>query len=224
MENYASSKIWFIGKQNVTKKFQFPRIFPRLFPRHAVTDYHTIDKNNWQKLLLRSSTLLQWETFLLNTQLRNKRLSGELTETDFYKGYRVSREAGGCFVETRLTDISSIVCYNSVHPTYLQTIFIHSGEPQIWVVKHPSNEQGRESEMSVARPALTIDGLAALAPLYIDPGLSSLSSPLSPLWLQLLWPPVPGLVFPLLHIDRGLLTATCLWEWTNWVVLSDRNN
>ena len=38
----------------------------------------------------------------------------------------IRQSIAGGFVETRLTEASSIVCYDSAHPTYLETICVHS--------------------------------------------------------------------------------------------------
>ena len=46
----------------------------------------------------------------------------------------------------------------------------------------------------------------------------SISPSLSPLWLQLLWPPGPGLGFPLLHIYRGLLTCSLTLIYGNGLI------
>ena len=76
----------------------------------------------------------------------------------------------GCLVRTWLTEACSIVCYDSAHPTYLTTIFVHWDVAQIWVVGAERQNAGHKADTVRAISA----GISVMWSLR-DPGLSLMS-------------------------------------------------
>ena len=57
-------------------------------------------------------------------------------------------------IETRLTEASNFVCFDSAQPTYLETICVHSDVPQICVVNDDYKKSRERCTSKIINPPL----------------------------------------------------------------------